>query len=222
METVKVNDLEISLERKRIKNINLRVKPNGKICVSAPYGVSVARITAFVSSKYGWIKSKIQNSKPDIGYGFVNNGNIILFGKTYPFEKVKGNKNSIIFSEKVVLTLKENADENKVLEKFLKEVLSSVIDEFLPDRVRRTGLKPSAVAIRNMKTRWGTCNIKTKKITLSLQLVKKPKECVDYVITHELGHIINRYHDKRFYNYMDNNYPEWRKVKKLLNGITEN
>ncbi len=222
METIQFKDLEILLERKKIQNLNLRIKPNGKICVSAPYYIPMPIIMDFVSEKYEWVKSKLQNHKKFNDYRFVVDDSITLFGKTYPFKKVVGNKNGMTLDDDIVLTVKETADENKVLEKFLKEILMTVVvNELLPERSRKTGLNPSKIAIRDMKTRWGSCNIQTKKITLSLQLVKKPMMCIDYVLTHELGHLVNRYHDARFYNYMDNNYPNWQIVKKLLNGQLE-
>lgn len=218
MEVIKVNDLSITLVRKKIKNINLRIKSGGEVYVSAPLGAQNQRIISFITSKYSWIKSHLDCVKPKPDFSFVKDGKITIFGEVYPFVFKNGSKNLLTVGETVTLTLKNGLDEQKVLSKLLKEKLLEVVTEKLSYRVRRTGLVPSAVAVRDMKTRWGTCNVKTKKITLSLQLVKKPIVCIDYVITHELGHIINRYHDKRFYNYMDNNFPTWREVKKLLNG----
>lgn len=213
---ITVNGRDVEVNKKKIKNLHLKVLPGKRITVSAPMHLSDERIISFITAKEKWIEENLQRVKDN--FSFINDDKIMLFGKEYEVEINFGKKSSLQVDEKAVLTVPKGADIEKTVSKLLKPLLLDVINEKLAYRVNRTGLIPSQITIRNMKTRWGTCNVKTRKICFSLQLAKKSPFCIDYVVTHELGHLINRYHDKRFYNYLTNNFPDYKKAKELLNS----
>ncbi len=95
--------------------------------------------------------------------------------------------------------------------------------QFIPDYEKKVNVKVADVRFRKMKSRWGSCNIKSKVICLNTELVKKPIKCIEYVLVHEMVHLLERKHDARFYGFMDKFYPSWKTVRKFLkNPITGN
>lgn len=193
MEIIRINEFNIPVTRKRVKNISLRIA-RGEVKITAPPRVPLSEIERFAKSKYDWIKKHISAAEPR-DFNFVTDGKIKIFGESL---------DTCLFESQAKI--------------YLKKALILKIDERLPYWAGVTGLIPSGYTVRDMKSRWGTCNIGTKKLCFNLQLVKFPPVCLDYVIVHELGHILNRLHDKKFYAYMDKYFPDWKAVKKLLDG----
>lgn len=107
-------------------------------------------------------------------------------------------------------------DRKKLLTEWYRQQMQQAVPEVLARCEARMGLHANEWRIRDMKTRWGTCNIRERRIWLSLHLAKYPPQCLEGVITHELVHLLERGHNKRFYHFMDLFYPDWRTVKKML------
>ncbi len=107
-------------------------------------------------------------------------------------------------------------DRKKLLTEWYRRQMQQAVPEVLARCEARMGLHANEWRIRDMKTRWGTCNIRERRIWLSLHLAKYPPQCLEGVITHELVHLLERGHNKRFYHFMDLFYPDWRTVKKML------
>ncbi|MDR2399895.1 MAG: M48 family metallopeptidase [Endomicrobium sp.] len=133
-----------------------------------------------------------------------------------------GNKNKLVLSgDRALLTIrKESAAKQR--ENFVREwyrsLLKAEIVRLLPKWEKATGLKTSSWQTKYMTTRWRTCNSKTRKIWLNLQLAKKTPECLEYIILHELAHLVEKKHNKRFSSLMDKYMPMWRDIKTTLNG----
>ena len=108
------------------------------------------------------------------------------------------------------------AGEEEALKKEYREKLEQVVPGLIEKYTPVVGRAPSGYRFRLMKTRWGSCNVKTGMITLNLLLAAKPPECLEYVVVHEMTHLYTRYHDAVFYGYLDRFYPDWRRVRKLL------
>ena len=106
--------------------------------------------------------------------------------------------------------------EEEALKKKYREELSAVVPGLIDKYAPIVGRRPTGYRLRLMKSRWGSCNVKTGMITLNLLLAAKPPECLEYVIVHEMTHLYTRYHDAVFYGYLDQFYPDWRRVKKML------
>ena len=178
---------DIEIIRKNIKNMHLRVLPDGKISVSAPRFVSEKSIRAFISSHEAWIDKHLE--------ALPGGDEYFLFGRTY--------KKDISDEEIKALYRRELNEKAAVL---------------IPLWEEKTGLKCSKWQIRDMKSRWGSCSVKSKSIRLALNLAKYPEECLEYVILHELSHIKIPNHSKEFKDFLASYMPDFREREKLLKG----
>lgn len=224
--TETVNGTEVRIARKRIRTLRLTVDRNdGAVRVSAPYSLSKQAILDFVASKQDWIDkqrqkalTRIQTASNDCRDG----GYVWLWGEKLPVRAISGKKTALTYKDGFLfLTLAPDADAAKIKaaeEKFYKKELEAAVALRLPLLEEGTGLKCSAWDVRKMVSRWGSCNIKTKKVRFSLNLAKKPSVCLDYVIVHELLHTLLPDHGARFKRLLEQYYPGWQSVKKLLNG----
>jgi predicted metal-dependent hydrolase len=208
--------------------MHLYVKPpDGHVTVSAPLSMSDVAIERFVRTKTTWIKkqiAKFDNQLRQSEREYISGETLYVWGKQYYFQTEYGNKNLLVLSgDKAVLTVRKESDV-KQRERFVREwyrkLLKTEITRLLPKWEKTTGLKASGWQTKYMTTRWGTCNTKTGKIWLNLQLAKKTSECLEYVILHELIHLVEKKHDEKFVALMDKYMPMWREIKATLNGQT--
>lgn len=221
-----ISGIPIEVRKKKIKNMHLYVKPpNGDVTVSAPLSMSDEAIERFVRTRISWIKkqvAKFDNQPRQSEREYVSGETIYVWGKQYYLQTKYGGKNSLVLSgDKAVLTVRnESTPEQR--EAFIREwyrgLLKEEIAKYLPKWEEKAGLKASGWQTKYMTTRWGTCNTKTGKIWLNLQLAKKIPECLEYVILHELIHFIEKNHNERFVSLMDKYMPMWREVRATLNG----
>lgn len=210
---------EIELTRKKIKNIYLRVQSDGNITISAPMRVSETAIESFVKSKADWITVRVSEAEKRVIREYKDGEDLYFFGVRLELNVIQGSKNRVCCSDgKVILYAKQSADRERLLNEWYREKLRERVTERLPEWELITGLKSSCWQIRNMKTRWGTCNVSTRKIYLNLQLAKLPYECLEYVILHELAHLKVSNHGPQFCAILDSFMPDWKKVKKRLNN----
>lgn len=223
-----ISGIPIEVCKKDIKNMHLYVKPpNGNVVVSAPLTMSDEAIERFVRTKASWIKkqvAKFDNQPRQSEREYVSGETLFVWGKRHYLQTEYGNKNSLVLSgDRAVLTVRKESTaeqrENFVRE-WYRELLKAEIARLLPKWEKATGLKATGWQTKYMTTRWGTCSIKTGKIWLNLQLAKKTPECLEYVILHELVHLVEKTHNERFVSLMDKYMPMWREVKTTLNGQT--
>jgi len=223
-----ISGIQIEVCKKTIKNMHLYVKPpNGNVTVSAPLSMSDDAIERFIRTKVSWIKSQIakyDNQLRQSEREYVSGESLYLWGKQYYLQTEYGNKNSLVmFGDKAVLTVRKESKakqrENYVRE-WYRELLKAEVARLLPKWETITGLKAISWQTKYMITRWGTCNTNTGKLWFNLQLAKKSPECLEYIILHELVHLIEKKHNERFVSLMDKYMPMWREVKTTLNGQT--
>ena len=220
-----IADIEVELIRKKIKNMHLYVlRPDGKIRITAPLRLSEDKIIDFITSRLDWIKkqqAKIALEPQDIPITYSSGDTLIIFGKPYILDVVESKKSGLnFFDGKAILYCKSNAtDEQRktIAEKAIRKALYAKIKPLCEKWERITALKASSYQIKKMKTRWGTCNTRTKKIWLNLELAKKNDECIEYVIMHELAHLRVSNHGKDFIAIMDYYMPKWRELRDILN-----
>ncbi len=219
-----ISGFQIEINRKKIKNLYLSVLKDGKIRLSVPNRVPDSVIEQFVISKSEWIVEKQKQISERIDkpvHKFADGENLFVFGEEHRLCVKGGSRDGVICENgKIILTLKNNADLKKreeIINKYYREILKIKIDEYLPKWEEITQLYSDSWQIKNMKTRWGTCNISTKKIWLNLQLAKFPIECLEYVILHELAHLAVSNHGPEFCTILDKFMPDWRGVRKRLN-----
>ncbi|OWT32587.1 hypothetical protein BGI41_06910 [Methanobrevibacter sp. 87.7] len=226
---IEINNIPITIERKKIKNMYLRVlPPNGEIKISAPLSISQKDIIKFANSKSDWIKNKQEKvikesekaKKRQIKY--ITGETHYLWGKPYTLQIIKKNKkynNVFIDNNKIYLPVKENSsfeNRQKTMIEWYREEIKQKIPEILETCIKIVGKRPNEWRVKNMKTRWGTCNVQKKRIWINLQLCKKSPECLKYVLIHELTHLYIPNHGKDFKNLMNQFYPNWKETKNLL------
>ena len=204
--------LQYTLVFKNIKRINLRVKNDGKIFVSAPLFIGEKRVEKFVLDNFNRVYSLfIKKSEKDKFY---------LFGKPYKIDKVLSEKNSVLIGEdSIVFSLKNLGDFPVVLKKFLKreskDYLLNLVDKIFPLFSRYKITHPK-ISFKYMTTRWGSCNKVKGKINLSTALLCVPVYCAEYVVVHELAHLIEMNHSKKFYSIIESVMPDYKMRRALL------
>jgi len=224
--TINISGIPVEIFKKNIKNLNLRVKPpEGRVTVSVPRSMSNAEIERFVRSRAAWIEAQVAKCRalpPRSSREYAAGETLYVFGAPHHLQAAPGSKNSLNLADgKAFLTLRPESTAQQ-RESFVREwyrtLLKAEITRLLPKWERITKLTASSWQIKDMSTRWGSCNTRTGKIWLNLQLSKAPLPCLEYVILHELLHLVEPGHNKNFYALMDNFMPEWKNLKAELNG----
>ena len=221
---MEINGINITVQRKNIKNMYLRVlPPEGSVKISAPYFISDDAIIEFVNSRMDWIldkQAKIKNKEHIPPLKHVNGEKHMLWGDEYNLQLISNNiKTAFIKENTLYLPVSKRSKQKnrqKTLEDFYRIELQKEIANIYDKCTGIVGMEPYEVKIRKMKN-WGNCK-QNKIITLNLNLAKKPKICLEYVFIHELCHLIEFNHSKNFKILMDKNCPNWRKIKKILNN----
>ena len=226
-EKILIEDLTITLYRKNIKNMYLRVvPPNGEIKVSAPLFFSDNDIIDFIKSRKEWILQKqkyILDNEIKAPLKYTNGETHYLWGEKYTLQLIKNDtvKHVLVDKEKSILYLpvpKRSTIEKRknILDEFYRQKLKNEIPQVLDKCTRIVGRSPKSINVRKMKN-WGNCK-QDGRITLNLNLAKKDPICLEYVMIHELCHLIEFNHGKNFKKLMDKYCPNWKKIKKILNA----
>jgi predicted metal-dependent hydrolase len=221
-----VANIPVEVVKKNIKNLHLSVlPPDGKVRVSAPEALSDDAIAMFVRTKIGWIRKqqeKFELQPRQSERQYVSGETLYVWGRQY-FLRVeysyKGNA-LVLSGDNAILTVRKESTV-KQRETFVNEwyrtLLKAEVEKYLPKWERITGLQCSSWQSKYMTTKWGTCNTSTGKIWLNLQLAKKPIECLEYVILHELIHLKVRNHGPEFVTGMNRYMQNWREIRNQLN-----
>lgn len=229
MEKIIINDVEIELTKKNIKNLYLSVHPpNGEVKISAPKWMDEDAIRLFAISKLSWIKRhqkkfKDQQKFPEKEY--ISGKKHHFLGQCYLLNVVYTNKRNqgveIRNKEYIDLFVRENAPKH-IRERIMTEWYRGELKKLIPPLIEKwepiMGVKVNEFGVKRMKTRWGTCNPTAKRVWINLELVKMNPKCLEYVLVHEMVHLLERGHNKRFIAYMDEFMPKWRTVKEELNS----
>lgn len=231
MSTLIIDDIEIQVQKKKIKNIYLRVKaPQGGVQVSAPKNMNDEAIKMFVVSKISWIKKhqeKYKNRPKQCKREYISGESVYVFGKRYTLELVYSNRcNDVkIDGDQLILQVREESTiehRANILNEWYRENIKREIPKLLEKWQKIIGVTAEEWGVKNMKTRWGTCNVRDKRIWLNLQLAKKHPKCLEYVVVHELVHLLEKSHNNIFIGYMNKFLPNWRETKKELNTFVGN
>lgn len=226
-ETLIIENITLTLERKNIKRMYLRIlPPHGEVKVSAPNFLSDEEIASFVISKKDWILKKqkyIEENDIKSPLKYNNGEKHYLWGEEYTLQLIKNDtiKHVLIDKEKSIMYLpipKRSTIEKrkKILDEFYRTQMEIAIPPVLDKCTKIVGKTPSEIKIRKMKN-WGNCRYQDKRITLNLNLAKKDPICLEYVMIHELCHLIEFNHGKKFKKLMDKYCPNWKEIKKRLN-----
>ncbi len=225
-EHIVVADIVIEVWRKPIKNINLVISgPDGRVRISVPRITSDARVRQIVMDRMGWIRKQQEHfrGRPEAIMLQAASGEMhSLWGKFYQLNVVeKSFRHHVRFDPAQGISLHvrsgTSADRRlRLLAEWYRGEMKRRIPGLLAIWQPRVGRKVSEFRIKRMKTRWGTCNITSRRLWLNLELAKKPEECLEYILVHELVHLLERGHNKKFYAHMDRLLPQWRNVDHQL------
>lgn len=224
-----ISGMDIQVVRKNIKNLHLAVlPPDGKVRVAVPHHVTDERVRLAIIAKLAWIRRQqadFSQQPRQTEREMINGESHYLWGRQYRLEVIEQlgkHRIEIKGKNKLRLYVQPNTSvENRllVLNNWYREQLKTKVAELVGHWSPIIKRKPKACGIRKMKTKWGSCNIEAKRIWLNLELVKKPPECLEYILIHELVHLLERHHNDRFCKYMDKFLPKWREHRSLLNKL---
>ena len=224
---IRVSGLAVQIVRKDIRNLHLGVyPPNGRVRVAAPLSVSDDAARLAVIGKLGWIKkqqAKFAAQPRQTEREMVSGESHYYLGRRYRLRVVERDGPSrVVLRNRTTLELQVRSDyeaeeREQVLRRWYRQRLRELAPPLLTKWESILGVREAAVGIRKMKTKWGACNVNARRIWLNLELAKKPVPCIEYLIVHELTHLIERHHDDRFVSLMDRHLPQWRHHRKALN-----
>ena len=221
-----IGGIEIELTRKSIKHAYLRVNGAGTVRMSAPRRMSNSDLEAFARSKLDWIKRqqrKRQDRPKPIDHTYASGEPFSIWGRTVHLQvvEVKSKPSVGLIGAALRLAVRPGTSKAKrevMVEAWYREQLRTAVPALLARWEVRIGVKIARVTLRKMKTRWGSCSVKPRTIRLNTELVKWPPDCLEYVVVHELVHLLEPSHNARFKALMDRYLPGWRVTRKSLNS----
>jgi len=220
--------IEFELTRKRVKNINLRIHPpDGRVTVSAPLRMSEARIVEFVAAKADWIRqhqARIASlpPRPELRYESGEEHRFLGADHRLEVRPASGQRPGAEAVEgRLIVHARDPLDRAEIkrhLDRLYRRELQARLDELVPAWSARLGVATQTVRIRAMKRKWGACRPLRRDIVFNLELAKQPPAAIDYVVLHELAHLLEPSHGPRFQAILTEHMPDWRAVETALNG----
>ena len=224
-ETLKIGSIDIEVHRKDVKNLNITVHPPlGDVRVSAPLDMSETSVRMAIIGRLAWIKKQqadFNEQRRQSKREMMSGESHYLWGKHYRLNVIERHGKHVIkkHGRWLGLYVSPNStvdNRRKVIEEFYRSELKIALDELLVEWQKRLQVKMNAYGIRKMKTKWGSCNTDAARTLFNLELAKKPYECLEYIVVHELVHLLVRTHNDEFKALMDLHVPDWKQRKALL------
>jgi predicted metal-dependent hydrolase len=232
MHHFKLGNFAVAVSMKDIKHVHLSVyPPEGRVGVSVPLGMTKESVRAFVITKLAWIRrqqAKFRGQEREASREYINRESHYFNGERYLLKVIShpGSgklKNGVVLKHKTMeLHMQPNASVESralVVSAWYRQQLKQVVPTLIAKYEKRMKVKVAEFGIRKMKTKWGTCNPLAKRIWLNLELAKKPPECLEYIVVHEMTHLLEPSHNERFVALMDKFMPKWRFYKDELNRL---
>jgi predicted metal-dependent hydrolase len=224
--------IDIELVQKDIKNIHLAVyPPDGRVRLAAPKDVNEKTLELYVASKLAWIKRqqrKFAKVERQSEREYVSRETHYIYGKRYILKvhkhSTKHKRNSkVLFTSMNTIDMYVNVDTSKeqravILKRWHKSTLIWALADLIPKWEKILDVNVNKVRVQQLKTKWGSCNPDTRNLMFNLELIKKSKECIEYVVLHELLHLKERTHNERFKSYLDRYMPRWQHIRDELNS----
>jgi predicted metal-dependent hydrolase len=228
MPQMQIGSLSLQLNRKAIKNLHISVlPPDGRIRVAAPEQMTDTAIRMAVISRIPWIKKQQRDfaAQPRQSDREMVSGECHYFwGKRHRLNVIErlGRHEVKVSGGKIHLFVNPGTSiQNRalVLSEFYRAQLKAQVEKLIPEWQQRIAVEVADWNVKKMKTKWGSCNVGAKRIWLNLELAKKPLECLEFILVHELVHLLERKHNERFLSHMDKFMPNWRERRDLLNQL---
>lgn len=221
--------IKYEIIRKPVKNINIRVKPDGSVMVSCNQTVTNQLIELIMIKKARWILETIEKYKVNLiefkpqNLRLVDGESFLLLGKVLRIQNIESDEFKVEYDHNYLYVHRPNklGVKQKFNDWYAKITLDTFkeITEQCYEKYKKYNISSPTVIYKNMKTRWGTCNVDKKVITLNSQLIKVDRFLIEYVIYHELTHLLYRNHSKNFYSFLNAMVPDWKEREEILNKI---
>ena len=226
--TIELGDMTVEVVRKKIKNVHLSVyPPNGKVRIAAPEHMKLDTIRVFAIAKLPWIRQqqkKVREQEREAPREYVDRETHLVWGRRYLLNVIDsdGGYGVEVTPSKILLRAPAGATaerRNEIVELWYRDQVRDAIVPLLAKWEPVIGVKAGQIYVQRMKTRWGSCNPDTRGIRINTDLAKKPPECLEYILVHELTHLLEPTHNERFIALMDSFMPQWRQLRDELNRL---
>ena len=227
-ETIRLGEIGIAVTRKDIKHVHLSVHPpNGRVTLVAPAGTRLEVARAYAVSKLGWIRdqqARLRTQARETPRQFVPRESHYVWGKRYLLTVIEREQKPSVTMDhrRITLTVRPGSDRAKresVMHDWHKRLLHEAVPRLIREWEPRLEVKVAAYYLQRMKTKWGGCNHRAGTIRLNTELVKKPRDLLEYVVVHEMVHLIAPSHSERFVALLNEHYPSWREARAELNEL---
>ena len=226
MKQLQLGNIIVDVVQKDIKNIHLSVyPPTGRVRISAPFRMNLDTIRVFAISKLSWIKkqqTKLRTQEREAPREFLNRESHYFNGKRYLLKVIEQDAAPRVELKhsKIELYIRPQTTKEKrksILDEWYRNQLKASLPALIAKWEKKMNVKVNEFGIKKMKTKWGTCSREAKRLWLNLELAKKPGECLEYIVVHEMVHLLERNHNDRFISLMNELMPKWRFYKEELN-----
>jgi predicted metal-dependent hydrolase len=228
VEMLQIGEIAIEMTRKDVKHVHLSVyPPMGRVSLVAPTATRIEVARAYAISKLAWIReqqAKLKAQERETPRQLVERETHHVWGRRYLLTIVEADeKPSVLLSHRrVTLRVRPGSSAEKraeVMHDWHRRLLHEVVPPLIAKWEAKLGIRVKGYYLQRMKTKWGGCNHREGNIRLNTELVKKPKDLVEYVVVHEMLHLIEPTHSARFIALLDEHYPSWREARVELNAL---
>lgn len=225
---IRVGDLDIAVRRRDIKHVYLSVHPpSGRVTLAIPKATRLEVARAFAITKLGWIRqqqARLAAQRRETPRRFIERESHYLWGRRYLLSlSERDERPSVQLSHRrITLVVRPGssvAKRTEVIHEWHKSLLHEVVPRLIARWEPKLGVTVNAYFLQRMKTKWGSCNYRAGNIRLNTRLVGKPKDLLEYVVVHELAHLLEPTHSERFIAILDRHYPSWREARAELNEL---
>jgi predicted metal-dependent hydrolase len=225
---IQLGEMPVDVVRKDIKNVHLSVHPpSGRVTIAAPSHMSLDSIRVFAITKLGWIRreqKKMREQEREAPREFLERESHYVWGKRYLLHVTEADAPPAIQlrHKRMQLQVRPGTSREKcqaLVEEWYRHQIREAVSPLVERWENRLGVKVEKIFVQRMKTKWGSCNPSTHSIRLNTDLAKKPSECLEYLVVHELMHLLEPTHNARFQTLMDQHLPQWRSHRDTLNRL---
>lgn len=227
-EQIQLGEITVDVVLKDIKNVHLSVyPPAGRVRIAAPERMDLDTIRLFAISKLGWIKaqqSKLREQERETPREYLDRESHYVWGQRHLLTVTELDAPPVVEAEhnRLFLAVRPGTDEGRrqaIIEAWYREQLKAAVPPLIARWEPVLGVQVERFFVQRMKTRWGSCSVGTRSIRLNTELAKKPRECLEYIVVHEMTHLLEPTHNRRFIDLMDRFMPRWQFYRDQLNAL---
>jgi len=225
---LELGDITVDVVLKDIKNVHLSVHPpTGRVRIAAPERMKMDAIRLFAISKLGWIKDqqkKLEEQERETPREYLDRESHYVWAKRYLLSVIetKATPSVELKHSRIELRIRPGTDENKrraIIENWYRQEIKAAVPDLIAKWEPLMDVRVERFFVQRMKTRWGSCNPETRTIRLNTDLAKKPPECLEYIVAHEMLHLLEPTHNARFQSLLDRFIPNWQLRRQILNRL---